>query len=66
VKTLTKKKIREYVKSGGNYCPFCGSEDITGGDRNTDGGVHSQEIYCQGCKKDWQDVYSLTGIYVEA
>ena len=63
MKKLTKKKIREYVDSGGTRCPFCGSENIEGGSREIDGGIVSWEVSCIDCSSYWQDLYKLFDIY---
>ena len=55
---------KEYVQSGGCRCPFCGSQDIEGGDREIDDGVAQQEMYCTECDGEWIDVYHLVGIKV--
>ena len=56
----------EYVKNGGNRCPFCKSENIEGIHApNIDSGYCWQEIYCCDCEKSWQDLYTLTGFQKE-
>jgi hypothetical protein len=57
-KPLTDK---EYVGKGGLICPYCGSDQITGDEINVDAGHATQEVSCEDCKKEWQDVYRLTG-----
>lgn len=62
--SLTKQEIREYVQSGGSYCPYCSSKEIEGtGERNTDGNWTGNEITCLKCGKIWKDVYLLADIY---
>ena len=60
---LTQEKVNSYVQSGGTSCPFCGSSDITGGDREINDGLVSQEVECETCGNYWQDMYKLYGIY---
>ena len=60
---LSGKKIKEYIKGGGESCPYCGSDGLRGGSWDSDNGYCNQSISCLSCKKDWDDVYTLTGIY---
>jgi len=50
----TKKK---YLASDGVRCPYCGSEDLTGGPVEIDAGIAMQDIVCDSCEKTWTDVY---------
>ena len=60
----TKKQIeRRYLKSGGDFCPFCGSSNLVGGDVDfLDGGVIVRDVCCENCDNEWTDLYKLTGI----
>ena len=51
----------EYIKGDGNKCPFCGSEDITGGSIDVEGHSAVQEVSCNECNKEWHDIYQLIG-----
>jgi len=51
----------EYVDQEGRYCPVCGSENCTAGDRETDCGYSIQEVHCDDCGVDWEDIYALVG-----
>jgi DNA-directed RNA polymerase subunit RPC12/RpoP len=53
---------RLYIESGGVKCPYCRSENIEGGSRNMDGNWISFEVTCLECKRDWEDIYTLTGV----
>lgn len=52
---------RGYVRVHGTKCPFCRSEDIVGDDINVDGGQATQEMSCNECDAEWEDVYRLIG-----
>ena len=62
MKQLTEEMKKDYVESDGTICPFCGSYDLYGGDRNTEFGVHTQNITCLSCHKEWTDVYKLVSV----
>jgi len=51
----------QYIAEGGTRCPFCGSLDIEGQEVNIDAGQAWQDVYCNHCRKEWQDTYTLTG-----
>lgn len=51
-----------YVADGGTKCPFCGSEEISGGGMQTDVGRAWQNMECEDCGSTWNDTYRLTGI----
>lgn len=51
----------EYVKEGGNKCPFCGSTDIEGDQVTIDAGKAYQPVGCNDCEGEWTDVYKLEG-----
>jgi len=40
-------------------CPYCGSNDISGGFVEIDSGEANQKIDCMDCGKRWRDVYRL-------
>lgn len=52
---------RGYVRVKGQKCPFCRSTDLTGDSFNADGGQATQEMYCNDCGNEWEDVYRLIG-----
>ncbi len=60
---LNQDQINEYVKSGGEACPYCGSKEIEGlGNMEMDGDYAWMIIQCQHCNMEWQDSYRLVGI----
>lgn len=60
--TVTKKK--EYLDAS-HKCPYCGSEDISGGFVEVDAEGAWQDIGCASCGKHWVDVYRLVDIEEE-
>lgn len=52
---------KEYLKKGGNLCPFCGSDEITGGPVEIDGACALQEVSCLFCGAVWWDSFLLAG-----
>ena len=53
----------EYIKGGGNLCPFCHSYDISGGhfESNEDGQAW-QYVSCKVCGEEWRDCYTLVDV----
>lgn len=51
-----------YLDAAGTVCPFCGSDEITGGFVEIDGGLAEQEMMCLDCESVWHDLYSLSHI----
>lgn len=64
-KDSTKQEVDErqgaYLRLGGTHCPFCDSEEITGGEVNIDAGTATQEVGCDNCNQEWKDLYRLEG-----
>jgi transposase-like protein len=54
----------QYVKKGGNCCPFCRSTNIEGEGVDVNEGGASQECTCQDCNASWYDHYDLKGYQV--
>lgn len=53
---------QKYIKTGGIFCPFCGSDQIEGGNIDIEGMIAYQPIKCNDCGEYWQDYYSLKGL----
>lgn len=49
----------EYVAKGGNYCPHCGSSDISGDEVEISAGQALQKVGCGECDAEWIDTYRL-------
>lgn len=51
----------EYAERGGLNCPYCGSDNISGGSFDTYLGGVSQDVACGDCDRSWTDDYTLEG-----
>lgn len=51
----------EYLQAGGNKCPFCESDQVEGSEINIDTKSAWQEVRCNDCGGDWNDLYQLVG-----
>jgi len=58
---MTKITDKEYIERGGGICPFCQSEDITGGSFYMEGLIVILNVYCNVCEKQWYDTFTLMG-----
>lgn len=55
---------KQYLASGGNECPSCGSVHIDADTMQVDGTGAWQDVICGDCDFEWQDQYQLTGIEI--
>jgi len=60
-KKLTEEQQAEYIKYP-NLCPYCGSEELSGGTFEQDDNYGWRDVICRACKRKWQDLFTLTGI----
>lgn len=51
----------EYLTKGGNNCPKCNSENLSGDDFSTDSGYALQDVSCDDCGVEWKEFYHLAG-----
>ena len=58
---LTEAHKKELLKDP-NHCPYCGSTDIQSGDRNSDDNWISQDVSCNDCELEWEEIYTLSSI----
>ena len=61
----TPERVAEYVKDGGDACPFCRSDQIEGGSFECSAGDAWQSVLCNKCGAEWIDNYTLLDISVE-
>jgi len=61
-KFVTYIQEQKYIKNGGNNCPHCGSDDISGLGFEADGNYAWRECECNECNKEWNENFTLTGI----
>ena len=57
MKQRTKKEYIEHPCE----CPFCGSDEITGGHVEIQAREANQTVQCIICEKRWIDIYKLVG-----
>jgi len=62
IRALTKKERNAYLKDTKGCCPFCKSNDIVGGPVEIGKNSAFQSVSCTDCGRDWQDIYTLTGV----
>ena len=58
---FTKEQKEKYLADSG-FCPFCGSDQITGEHLEVESESAWQPISCNVCDKTWKDVYTLTDV----
>ena len=56
-----------YIKNGGTGCPYCGSDNLEGGQYLSDDNGICQMITCLNghCQRSWYDSYTLTDIILD-
>ena len=61
---LTQEQILKYVKSEGNKCPYCGSDENESCSlgSETNGNWHQRPVRCNECGEEWNDLYLLAEI----
>jgi len=52
-------KKKDYIRNGGQMCPFCSGGSLQGGSIHVDDGRAFQQVSCLECERIWQDVYRL-------
>lgn len=65
------KRIREYVRTGGAFCPWCGNNEAL---HPLDHPVHvgseftypvEHHLRCLACGREWTDLYQLVTVQFE-
>jgi DNA-directed RNA polymerase subunit M/transcription elongation factor TFIIS len=61
---LSKDRVLQYLRTGGNYCPFCGSDKLSSSPLSVpaDDSETCAIVECLDCKKQWKDIYKLVTI----
>ena len=62
IEGLPPEREAAYIAGGGVRCPFCGSDDISGGPVEVEAGCAWQNVDCLACDEQWQDLYRLASI----
>lgn len=63
--SLTQEQANNYLRNGGVECPYCGSENIQGVNRDMVGGCYFIDMECDDCNHQWTEGYQLFEIYDE-
>jgi len=68
---MTREQIIKYLEGGGQFCPFCTSDNIMA-NSNIDivdpedmvgpGKIALQNIGCLDCNATWEDLYRLSSV----
>lgn len=58
---MTPEQKTEHLKGTG-VCPYCHSDDITGGGVQIEGNKAIQEVTCNSCYSTWEDRYQLVAV----
>ena len=56
------KLMKKYLKDDGSYCPFCDSDNISGGYGEFDASSAFRNVVCMDCKREWTEEFGLTGV----
>ncbi len=61
--TFTEEQVQAYLKSDGQECPFCSSDQITSfTSPEVQGAKVYQDVECDDCGASWTDEYALSGL----
>ncbi len=61
-KKLTAEQVKKYIRTDGVGCLYCRSDDIAGGQIETDENRAYQKITCNACGAFWTDGYTLDSV----
>jgi transcription elongation factor Elf1 len=61
-KALTREQRDNYIESGAQNCPHCGSEILFNGSFNCDIDYASRTVTCEECDNEWVEIFTLTNI----
>jgi hypothetical protein len=53
----------QFVRYGGNRCPFCGSHDLDASGLQADGSIAWDHTECEECGSSWNTSYSVCGYF---
>jgi len=60
--TITRKRRKEYIDTGGRFCVHCESEKISAGKVESKGREAWQPVVCYDCGCEWNDIFRLIGV----
>lgn len=61
IKMITDEAKLKYIKDGGNYCPYCGSDDIEAGQIQFDDDLNAN-VTCLTCWRTWKEFYKVSDV----
>lgn len=53
---------QKYLNQGANYCPYCGSDHISGGHGEFDDTSCWREVECESCHKTWTEHFMMIAV----
>lgn len=56
------EEFEEYADSG--LCPYCFAEDVVDDGTDWEGKTLKKSKYCTKCEKRWDEIYTMTGLYL--
>jgi hypothetical protein len=56
------KTKEAYLEDGGNHCPHCGSENISGGHGVFGYGYYWRTVECGDCMATWTEEFKLVAV----
>lgn len=59
----TTEEFDEYQDNG--LCPYCYAEDVVDDGTEWEGGTLRRAKYCTKCEKRWQEIYTMTALYLD-
>lgn len=59
---VTKETVQKYIASGGAFCPFCESGDISADTVRSECEAAWQDVECNDCGEEWKDVFYLAQV----
>jgi len=61
---LSAQQVSNYLSNSGR-CPVCGSGNIEGSHMEADCDSAWQNVTCQDCEANWDDIYRLVGVELQ-
>jgi hypothetical protein len=63
MKTFENNELaKKYIADAGYFCPFCDSNDITGGHGEFEASSAFRNVTCLNCGREWTEEFGLTGV----
>lgn len=59
---LSPEQVQEYLRREGRHCPYCGSEEVLGGEFQPSDSAVFRDCECASCGGSWTEEFTMTGI----